>query len=100
MRLESLGALSAFSAALLAVEQGSTAAATGVSLTYALQITALTSTTVRLASLAENAFNAVGAASHHVPPGCDTHDLGLKVLQLSARQNACPSVGVCLHMTP
>ena len=63
MRLETLGALSAFSAALLAVEQGGTAAATGLSLSYALQITSLTNMTVRLASLAENAFNAVGALS-------------------------------------
>ena len=60
MRLETLGALSAFSAALLAVEQAGTASSTGLSLSYALQITQLTNMTVRLASLAENAFNAVG----------------------------------------
>ena len=61
MRLETLGALSAFSAALLAVEQAGSASSTGLSLSYALQITLLTNMTVRLASLAENAFNAVGA---------------------------------------
>lgn len=60
MRLETLGALSAFSVALLAVEQGGSASISGLSLSYALQITQLTNVTVRLASLAENAFNAVG----------------------------------------
>ena len=60
VRLETLGALSAFSAALLAVEQAGSASSTGLSLSYALQITQLTNMTVRLASLAENAFNAVG----------------------------------------
>ena len=64
MRLETLGALSAFSAALLAVEQAGSAASTGLSLSYALQITQLTNMTVRLASLAENAFNAVGEQPH------------------------------------
>ena len=48
----------------LAVEQAGSASSTGLSLSYALQITQLTNMTVRLASLAENAFNAVGEQAH------------------------------------
>lgn len=58
MPLESLGALCAFAAAVLAVEQGGSAAATGLLLTYAQQISMLTNVAIRLASLAENSFNA------------------------------------------
>ena len=46
IRLETLGALSAFSAAALAVEQGGAASVVGLSLSYALQITQLTNMTV------------------------------------------------------
>ena len=59
MRLETLGALAAFSAAVLAIESRGEASQMGLTLSYALQITSLTSMTVRLASVAENAFNAV-----------------------------------------
>lgn len=59
MRLETLGALAAFSAAVLAIESRGQASQMGLTLSYALQITSLTSMTVRLASVAENAFNAV-----------------------------------------
>ena len=59
MRLETLGALAAFSAAVLAIEARGAASQMGLTLSYALQITSLTSMTVRLASVAENAFNAV-----------------------------------------
>lgn len=59
MRLETLGALAAFSAAVLAIESRGAASQMGLTLSYALQITSLTSMTVRLASVAENAFNAV-----------------------------------------
>lgn len=59
IRLETLGALAAFSAAVLAIEQRGTASTIGLTLSYALQITQLTSITVRLASVAENSFNAV-----------------------------------------
>lgn len=46
IRLETLGALSAFAAAALAVEQGGAASVVGLSLSYALQITQLTNMTV------------------------------------------------------
>lgn len=59
VRLETLGALAAFSAAVLAIESRGAASQMGLTLSYALQITSLTSMTVRLASVAENAFNAV-----------------------------------------
>lgn len=59
VRLEFLGALAAFSAAVLAIESRGAASQMGLTLSYALQITSLTSMTVRLASVAENAFNAV-----------------------------------------
>ncbi|KAL3160420.1 hypothetical protein ABBQ32_010743 [Trebouxia sp. C0010 RCD-2024] len=59
VRLETLGALAAFSAAVLAIESRGAASQMGLTLSYALQITTLTSMTVRLASVAENAFNAV-----------------------------------------
>lgn len=59
VRLETLGALAAFSAAVLAIESRGAASQMGLTLSFALQITALTSMTVRLASVAENAFNAV-----------------------------------------
>lgn len=59
MRLEILGALAAFSAAVLAIESRGAASQMGLTLSYALQITTLTSMTVRLASVAENSFNAV-----------------------------------------
>ena len=59
IRLETLGALAAFSAAVLAIESRGAASQMGLTLSYALQITSLTSMTVRLASVAENAFNAV-----------------------------------------
>ena len=59
VRLEGLGSLAAFAAAVLAVEQQGSASLVGLTLSYALQITQLTSMTVRLASLAENSFNAV-----------------------------------------
>jgi hypothetical protein len=49
IRLETLGALSAFSAAALAVEQGGAASVVGLSLSYALQITQLTNMTVSAA---------------------------------------------------
>lgn len=48
IRLETLGALSAFAAAALAVEQGGAASVVGLSLSYALQITQLTNMTVGL----------------------------------------------------
>ena len=47
MRLETLGALAAFATAVLAVEQQGTASSMGLTLSYALQITQLTSMTVR-----------------------------------------------------
>lgn len=47
MRLETLGALSAFAASALAVEQGGAASTVGLSLSYALQVTALTNMVVR-----------------------------------------------------
>jgi len=59
VRLETLGAVAAFSAAVLAIEARGAASQMGLTLSYALQITSLTSMTVRLASVAENAFNAV-----------------------------------------
>ncbi|GMH44339.1 hypothetical protein BSKO_12273 [Bryopsis sp. KO-2023] len=59
IRLESLGAFAALFAGVLAVEQGGASAVVGLTLSYALQITAFTSMTVRLASLTENMFNAV-----------------------------------------
>ena len=46
IRLETLGGLSAFAAATLAVEQGGAASVVGLSLSYALQITQLTNMTV------------------------------------------------------
>ncbi|GMH41374.1 hypothetical protein BSKO_09284 [Bryopsis sp. KO-2023] len=58
-QLESLGAFAALFAGVLAVEQGGSSAIVGLTLSYALQITAFTSMTVRLASLTENMFNAV-----------------------------------------
>ena len=58
IRLECLGALAALSAALLAIEQRGKASGMGLTLSYALSITMLTSITVRLASVAENSFNA------------------------------------------
>ena len=48
MRLETLGALAAFAAAVLAVEQRGNASIFGLVLSYALQLTMLTSMTVRL----------------------------------------------------
>ena len=57
VRLESLGALAAFGAAVLAVEQRGAAAVLGNILSSALQLTQLVSMTVRAASLAENSFN-------------------------------------------
>ncbi|CAK0780401.1 hypothetical protein CVIRNUC_005040 [Coccomyxa viridis] len=59
VRLETLGALAALAAAILTVEQRGNASTFGLVLSYALSITMLTSMTVRLASVAENAFNAV-----------------------------------------
>lgn len=59
IRLEALGALTAFFAGVLAVEQGGASAVMGLTLSYALQMTALTSLTVRVASMTENMFNAV-----------------------------------------
>ncbi|CAL8468910.1 g8451 [Coccomyxa elongata] len=59
VRLETLGALAALAAAVLTVEQRGAASTFGLVLSYALSITMLTSMTVRLASVAENAFNAV-----------------------------------------
>ena len=47
MRLEGMGALAAFAAAVLTVEQRGNASTFGLVLTYALQITTLTSMTVR-----------------------------------------------------
>ena len=47
MRLETLGAMAALAAAILAVEQRGSASTFGLVLTYALQITMLTSITVR-----------------------------------------------------
>ena len=46
MRLETLGALAAFAAAVLAVEQRGNASTFGLVLSYALQLTMLTSMTV------------------------------------------------------
>ena len=48
MRLETLGALAAFAAAVLAVEQRGNASIFGLVLSYALQLTMLTSMTVRV----------------------------------------------------
>ena len=48
MRLETLGALAALAAAVLAVEQRGEASIFGLVLSYALQITVLTSITVSL----------------------------------------------------
>lgn len=59
IRLETLGALTALFAASLAVEQGKSSSFMGLTLSFALQITSLTSITVRLGSLTENMFNAV-----------------------------------------
>ena len=59
IRLETLGALAAFAAAMMTVEKKGSSAVAGITLTYALSITTLTTITVRLASLAENMFNAV-----------------------------------------
>eukprot|EP00803_Ostreobium_quekettii_P010076 evm.model.scf_1807.1 EVM.evm.TU.scf_1807.1 scf_1807:280-13061(-) len=59
IRLESLGALAAFAAAVLTVEQKGSSGVAGLTLTYAFSITMLTTMSVRLASLAENMFNAV-----------------------------------------
>lgn len=59
VRLEALGAVAAFAAAALAVEQRGAAAVLGNIVSTALQLTALTSMTVRSASLAETSFNAV-----------------------------------------
>ena len=47
MRLETLGALAAFAAAVLTVEQRGAASTFGLVLSYALTITQLTSITVR-----------------------------------------------------
>ena len=47
VRLETLGALAAFAAAVLAVEQRGNASTFGLVLSYALQLTMLTSMTVR-----------------------------------------------------
>ena len=46
MRLETLGAMAAFAAAVLAVEQRGNASTFGLVLSYALQLTMLTSMTV------------------------------------------------------
>lgn len=62
IRLETLGALSAFAAAALAVEQGGAASVVGLSLSYALQITQLTNMTVSAA---------VAATLWHPHPGAD-----------------------------
>ncbi|KAF6252647.1 hypothetical protein COO60DRAFT_1704183 [Scenedesmus sp. NREL 46B-D3] len=60
VRLEGMGALCTLLAALVTVEQQSGRAATmGLLLTYALQITAATSMTLRVGSTAEQTFNAV-----------------------------------------
>ena len=59
VRLETLGGLAAFAAAALSVEQGQDSPMMGLVMSYALSITAATSMTVRLASLAETIFNAV-----------------------------------------
>ncbi|WIA43760.1 hypothetical protein OEZ86_010184 [Tetradesmus obliquus] len=60
VRLEGMGALCTLLAALVTVEQQSGSAATmGLLLTYALQITAATSMTLRVGSMAEQTFNAV-----------------------------------------
>ncbi|KAI8474713.1 MAG: hypothetical protein J3K34DRAFT_518016 [Monoraphidium minutum] len=63
VRLESLGALSTFLAAAVSVEQlGSgtaSAAAMGLLISYALQITVTTSLTLRMGAFAEQSFNAV-----------------------------------------
>eukprot|EP00210_Caulerpa_lentillifera_P008090 g7724.t1 len=59
IRLEVLGAFAALAAGLLTVEQGRSSSYMGLTLSYALSITMYTSITIRLASLAENIFNAV-----------------------------------------
>eukprot|EP00892_Ulva_mutabilis_P008206 jgi/Ulvmu1/5758/UM025_0012.1 len=59
LRLEAVGAVVSFAAAALAIEQQGQAAWAGLTLSYALQMTSLTTMTVRLASMAENSFNAV-----------------------------------------
>lgn len=59
IRLETLGALAALAAGILTVEQGRSSSYMGLTLSYALSITTYTSITIRLASLAENVFNAV-----------------------------------------
>ncbi|CAD7704333.1 unnamed protein product, partial [Ostreobium quekettii] len=59
IRLETLGALAALAAAVMTVEQKSSSSLAGLTLSYAFSITSLTTLTIRLASLAENGFNAV-----------------------------------------
>lgn len=59
VRLETLGSLTAFITAILTIQQGSSSSTMGLTLSYSLSITILTSATVRLASMAEVSFNAV-----------------------------------------
>ncbi len=47
VRLETLGALAALAAAVLAIEAGNSAAEFGLTLSYALQITGLVAMTIR-----------------------------------------------------
>ncbi|PNH04670.1 Multidrug resistance-associated protein 5 [Tetrabaena socialis] len=58
VRLEILGAAAALLAGVVAVEQRSGAGAAGLVMSYALQVTAAVSITVRTASMAENMLNA------------------------------------------
>eukprot|EP00775_Hariotina_reticulata_P014677 gene14677-14830_t len=68
VRLEGLGAFCTLIAALVTVEQQSaSAAAMGLLLTYALQITASTSMTLRSGSIAEQSFNAVERVDEYRP---------------------------------
>lgn len=58
VRLESLGALAALLAALVTLEARAGAGASGLLLSYAMQITQATSMAVYFASMAELMFNA------------------------------------------
>ena len=63
VRLEVMGSLAAFSAAVLTVEQRGNASTFGLVLSYALQITMLTSMTVCVCPLAQNKSSWVAPAS-------------------------------------
>eukprot|EP00898_Chlorokybus_atmophyticus_P000774 jgi/Chlat1/1698/Chrsp127S01927 len=70
IRLEFLGSIIILATALLAVVQNGQAATIGLTLSYALSITALMNMTLRLGSVAETSFNAVERVSVYseLPP--------------------------------